>query len=276
MCVWLYDDVMRPYVIIEKRVGETPLQALELFRKKNDIPPHIPLTYAGRLDPMAEGKLLILAGEECKKRGRYNALDKAYTFEILLDIKSDTGDILGIAEEKPKSIITEYQAKHVLRNLRGGHLLPYPAFSSKTVDGLPLFVHALSGMLDAARIPQRQMRVYAASCEHVYTVQGSVLLSRITQNIRLLRTQESDTRLGHDFRKGEILARWHELLQWNKKEYTILVCRVVVSSGTYIRILAPLVASMLGTDGLAYSINRTEIGTYVSLLSGVGFWWKRL
>lgn len=276
VCVWLYDNAMKSYAIIHKSIGETPLQALELFRKKEGVSSHVLLTYAGRLDPMAEGKLLILIGEECKKRERYHALDKAYTFEILLGMTSDTGDVLGIAEEKLGSVVTDYQAKRALRNLVGGHVLPYPAFSSKTVDGLPLFEHALSGTLDRVRVPQRHMNVYAASYERMYTVQGSVLLSRITQNIRLLRPQESDTRLGRDFRKGEILARWHELLQWNKKEYTILVCRAVVSSGTYIRALAPLVARMLGTDGLAYSINRTDIGTYVSVLPGIGFWWKKL
>lgn len=267
---------MKPYVIIQKCVGETPLQALESFRKKSGISPHVPLTYAGRLDPMAEGKLLILIGGECKKRERYHALDKAYTFEILLGMTSDTGDVLGIAEEGGGSFVTDYQARQALKSLVGGHMLPYPIFSSKTVDGVPLFEHALLKTLDGVHIPQRRISVYAASYERMYTVQGSLLLSMITQKIRLLRSQDADTRLGRDFRKGEILARWHELLQWDAKEYTILVCRVVASSGTYIRILAPLVARMLGTNGLAYSIRRTDIGRYMSLLPGVGFWWKRL
>jgi len=45
----------------------------------------------------------------------------------------------------------------------------------------------------------------------------------------------------------------------------------VVSSGTYIRSLAPEIARRVGTVGLAYSIHRTEIGRYL----GFGFWLKR-
>jgi tRNA U55 pseudouridine synthase TruB len=51
---------------------------------------------------MAEGKMLILAGEACKEREKYLGLDKEYIFEILLGFKSDTKDILGIIENDKK------------------------------------------------------------------------------------------------------------------------------------------------------------------------------
>ena len=88
---------MRRYEIVEKSVGETPLQALEAFRERERLG-GIPLTYAGRLDPMASGKLLILIGDECKKRDTYTGLDKRYRFEVLFGARTDTGDILGITE----------------------------------------------------------------------------------------------------------------------------------------------------------------------------------
>ena len=86
---------MQKYAVVEKAVGETPLQALERFRALHGELDQIPMAYAGRLDPMASGKLLILIGEECKQQERYHALDKEYEFEVLFGIGSDTGDVLG-------------------------------------------------------------------------------------------------------------------------------------------------------------------------------------
>ena len=85
-------------IILNKEVGETPLFVLEKFKRKNKFYGNKKLTYAGRLDPMAEGKLLVLVGKNCNKKEKYLDLDKEYEFEILMDFKSDTQDILGISE----------------------------------------------------------------------------------------------------------------------------------------------------------------------------------
>ena len=84
------------YGTIDKHVGETPLVALERFRLAQHIPFGTPLAYAGRLDPMASGKLLILIGDECKVQEKYHSLDKEYHVEVLLGVSSDSGDVLGL------------------------------------------------------------------------------------------------------------------------------------------------------------------------------------
>jgi tRNA U55 pseudouridine synthase TruB len=68
-------------IVIHKHIGETPLEALERFRrmqieKETDLDSKrnwqiVPMTYAGRLDPMAEGELLILIGDECRNKEKY-------------------------------------------------------------------------------------------------------------------------------------------------------------------------------------------------------------
>lgn len=72
--------------LIYKHIGETPLEALERFRREQGIAADVPMTYAGRLDPMAEGLLLILLGEECKNKEKYLGLDKEYEVEVLFGI----------------------------------------------------------------------------------------------------------------------------------------------------------------------------------------------
>ena len=77
---------MKKLLTIHKEVGETPLQALIRVRKLHHIAEDVPLAYAGRLDPMAEGILLVLIGDTCKSQNEYHRLDKKYVFEMLLGI----------------------------------------------------------------------------------------------------------------------------------------------------------------------------------------------
>jgi tRNA pseudouridine55 synthase len=115
------ENVLRLY----KNPGETPLECLERFRVANPEYTNEKMTYAGRLDPMAEGVLIVLAGEECKKKDEYLGLDKEYIFEVLFGIQSDTYDILGIpkiAEKKDFDI----------KSFVGKRIQEYPAYSSRT------------------------------------------------------------------------------------------------------------------------------------------------
>ena len=61
---------MRKIILLNKREGETPLEALEVFRKRKSKQhkeyKDVKMTYLGRLDPVAEGVLLVAAGEEVK------------------------------------------------------------------------------------------------------------------------------------------------------------------------------------------------------------------
>ncbi len=63
-------------ILLNKKLGETPYQALERLRASRSDLADVALSYAGRLDPMAEGLLIILVGEECKQKGRCLGLGK--------------------------------------------------------------------------------------------------------------------------------------------------------------------------------------------------------
>lgn len=263
---------MPPYVVLEKSVGETPLHALEAYRAGSGAGRSIPMTYAGRLDPMASGKLLILIGDECKRRETYDALDKEYEFEVLLGVSSDTGDILGIAELGVEAKIEENAIAKVSRSLVGAHTLPYPSFSSKHVGGKPLFQHAL----EKTNVDKPERKMYVARIRRVgtRTLSNAEVLQDIRRRLSLLRLTPHPKRYGDDFRKPEIEARWTTLMS-TPMTYTVIRCRVIVRTGTYIRSLAALIGERLGTTALAYSIHRTKIGRYYSLGSHFGFWSKQ-
>ena len=53
---------------VYKPVGISPLDVIKLLQEKNPEYRGVSVTYAGRLDPLAEGVLLLLAGEEVHKK----------------------------------------------------------------------------------------------------------------------------------------------------------------------------------------------------------------
>jgi len=255
---------MERYVVLEKAVGETPLETLERFRASRSDLVDIPLTYAGRLDPMASGKLLVLIGEECKNQDTYRHLDKAYTVEVLLDATSDTGDILGVVKTAPP-VNYEENWQPLLDALLGPITLPYPAYSSRTVHGKPLHTWAVEGRIDEVSIPEKTSLIYALEFIQTQTIARDDLFARAVQKIALL-PPVTDLRkaLGNDFRRPEVLASWEQFSKTGapSDRYTILTISCICSSGTYMRTLADVIATAAGTRGLAFSIHRTDIGIY--------------
>lgn len=247
------------YRVVHKEVGETPLQALERLRESDATLADLPMTYAGRLDPMAEGKLLILVGDECKKRHEYLGLDKEYEYEVLLGFKSDTGDVLGIPERGTSLVPTEKKIRRVFESFVGAHRFPYPQYSSKNIA---------TENMDAEL---KLMRIYSNELSDIRMVSSSELLSYVVEKLGRLRADASDRAMQNDFRRAEILAAWESLLGHDEGSYLIAKGRAVVTSGTYIRTLSERIAEKLGTRGLALSIYRARMGRYVAL-GPLHFW----
>lgn len=268
---------MRRSVVLDKKVGETPLSTIRAWKKQNSKYLDVPASYAGRLDPMASGKLLMLLGDECKRQSSYTDLDKEYEIEVLLDIDSDTGDVLGMPKyanqkTKPdKRVLAE-----VISHERGSHMRAYPAFSSKTVNGKPLFLHTLEGGLKNIKVPEHIERIYNIKHLSSYSLSSLELAEKVSGLLDLVpRTDEPSKRLGEDFRVDNIRSQWKSLFETvQERNYTVLRLRVICGSGTYMRSLAGRIGVSLGTNALALSIRRTKIGKYTTLLNSIGFWTK--
>jgi tRNA pseudouridine(55) synthase len=261
---------MQTYVVLEKAVGETPLSCAEAWRATQPDMLGIPLSYAGRLDPMASGKLLVLIGEECKNQTSYHGLDKEYEFSVLFGISSDTQDVLGRLH-----VDTQYSTvnrtidsdvlSQVCNNLIGQITFPYPLFSAKTVQGKPLHMWTLEGRLNEIEIPTRTSRIYELELTRLETKPRQEVAAIALQKINTI-PEVTDPRkaLGADFRRTDVRADWQDVATNFSLpgEYTIAHFRCVASSGAYMRTLATVIAEKLGTTGLAYHIHRTKIGRF--------------
>lgn len=269
---------MPRYVVLEKAVGETPLAAILRYKAANPSLTDVPMAYAGRLDPMASGKLLVLLGDECKRQRVYHGLDKAYRFEVLFGVGSDTGDVLGLlsfGDYAPS--IDPAAVTQVARDLSGKQIsFPYPTFSSKTVKGKPLHVWTLENRLSEIDIPVNTTTIYKLRCVGVRAESAADIAREVRTKIETIPpVTEASKELGADFRRKDVRAAWNHFLEHFPNEtFTIATFECTASSGTYMRSLAAHIGSELGTPALAYSIERTKIGTYQRLPFGYGVWLK--
>jgi tRNA pseudouridine55 synthase len=247
---------VKKIVLINKKEGETPLEAVSLFRKKNKEYKEAKITYAGRLDPMAKGLLLLLVGDEVKNKEKYLSLDKEYEFEILFGFSTDTYDVLGKVLKKHNSAIhkieLEKKVKDSLKYFKGKFLQKYPIYSSKTVLGKPLFQYGRDG--EKVDVPEREVLVKKISFIKLRKIKKEKLSNDLIKRI---------SKVKGDFRQKEILLKWEKLLKETAlSDYFIASFKISCSSGTYVRGIANSLGERINTPALAYSIKRTKIGKY--------------
>ncbi len=247
---------MKNVICLYKEKGETPLESLRRFQSVHTEYMNVPLTYAGRLDPLAEGVLLVLAGEECKKKGEYLGLDKVYEVDILFGISTDTYDILGIIENSfiNKNLIKK-DIEGVLKSFVGVRQQKYPPYSSKTVSGKALFQWAKDGKIKQVCIPCKEVEIFSIDIMSSGYIKGSVLLKKIQTDIQ---------RVSGDFRQEKIIKKWKDFFDLKRSDINFFNTKVRVhcSSGTYMRNLAYEVGVLLGTGAVALDIKRISIGEY--------------
>ena len=243
------DRKLEKKYIVWKNLGETPLEALNRLAVELAIPKEIPLTYAGRLDPAAEGFLIILVGDECKKKEEYTKLSKTYMAEILVGVSTDSYDLLGIPSytSEAKSILKkahEYFDAHV-----GNFMQKYPPYSSKTVDGIQLHEHTRSG--NTVSIPEHEVSLVSHEDLSVEDVSSEDILVRVG---------ELTSAVTGDFRQKEIIEAWATLQLPEKLQ--LLTVTINVESGFYVRQLAEDLGRELGVGACLYSLDRIKIGEY--------------
>jgi tRNA pseudouridine55 synthase len=248
----LLSNEFRGTYLLYKQRGETLTVLLERFRTEHDLVVDTKLTYAGRLDPMAEGLVLVLAGEDRFQKDVLLGLEKTYIVEVVLGIGSDTHDPLGIVTEPVMGDIAKEEITATIEQMHSITELPYPMYSSVPVDGKPLFVHARAG--NNVEAPMKRVQIKQVT--HMTTETSSVreLADAVVKDIQKVQG---------DFRQAEIIQRWKEVAsRYGDQVLPAVTLSITASSGTYMRSLAVWMGERLGVPALALSIKRLRIGEY--------------
>lgn len=250
---------------IYKPQGVTPLQLIEKFRKSNPKYKDAKIGFAGRLDPLAHGVMLLTIGEANKEREPLLSLDKTYRFSVLLGIETDTYDYLGILKNFQVLDVAENYEKIVLDFIKrhtGKFIQPYPPFSSKTLNGTPLFKLAKRNgfkinnlrFKNSERWPTKEVEVFRFELLKEVGVCSLEISGVVLGNLKKIKGF---------FRQNRIIRQWEKFFEANpNQEFKLLTFEIDCSSGTYVRSLAHKLGQELGTGAIAFEINRTRVGNY--------------
>ncbi len=254
---------MNKVINIYKPIGLTPLQLISKLRKTRDEYKKIKIGFAGRLDPMAHGVMLLMLGDETKNRNSYLGLSKEYEFEVMLGVSTDTYDALGILSNETiqqfnnlgiSSTNLKKKINQFIKSKHGKHSQAYPPYSSKEVDGKPLFQWARENKLNEIKIPEREIEIYNFELVKILKIPAEEIHKKIISNIQSV---------DGDFRQFEIQKKWKELFKKDIfKKFIIAKFTISCSSGTYVRSLANELGQTIGTGAIAISILRTRVGKH--------------
>lgn len=259
-----------------KQRGETPLECIKRYKKAHPELKDEKFTYLGRLDPMAEGVLLVGTGEDTSqaRREEYMHLDKVYEFVVLFGFATDSYDALGkIVRVEKLDELKEIDLKKLADAYVGKREQKYPPYSSKPISHpltpsltlsegekekkeikKPLHEWARMGEIVGDQFPVKEIEIYSLKFEGLQTLNAKELFGRLLMDI---------SKVQGDFRQNEVLIQWKNILH-SMPEANVFLGKFVahVSSGTYIRVLANEMGKTLGCAALALSIKRLKVGEF--------------
>lgn len=279
---------------VYKPVGLTPSQTISELKKAKPELLNTPLTYAGRLDPMAEGLLLLLDSSIIKNKDEFLQLDKVYEAEVLLGVSTDSFDLLGIPS------LSSLRANRLsIKRSNLNHEAGIAA-SSRLIDATPGLSSSLSPESSSLRVEDLAMTetlksfvgqttlplppysspplngkpLFVHAQAGTITAENSPTRTTTIHSLGLdgMQTVSSEELLTYikthvpevqgDFRTEDIIGAWQNVLD-NKTEFTSIKLTAHVSHGTYIRSLAYILGKTLGAGACVYKLKRTKVGPFI-------------
>ncbi len=238
-------------VLYTKKYGETLARMRERFLREHKEFEDEKITYAGRLDPLASGLIPILTGADVHKKESYLNCDKTYRMDFVLGLSTDTGDVLGMLSSLCFNEV-DISDDLVVEPYLGKQQQTYPVFSSKTVEGKPLWLWAREGGLDERKIPKREVELFSLKQVGKEVVTKEDFAKKVFDAISLVHG---------DFRQQEIYEKWEEYFRVSTRDsFCIYRVEARVSSGFYMRSLAEKIGKAYGCGGVSLHIERIAFG----------------
>ncbi len=236
--------------VLDKPVGPTAAQALAALRSVDLSLVGVKLGHAGRLDPMAEGLLTVLVGEETRDVHAHRSQPKTYEIDVLFGVATDSFDELGLVTALAPTAIDGGAIERECAAFVGPYVQRYPPFSQARVDGRSLIALSRAGVV--VERPTAEREVYEITLLGVESADGAAVSERARRRVALVRG---------DFRQGAIADRWAAAMEAHRaSRFTVASLRVHCSAGTYMRALADDLGAAMGVPAVASRIRRTRAG----------------
>ena len=238
--------------IIYKEAGYTMNQIIIPYKNENNK-----LCFAGRLDPMARGKVILLYDNECKNIDKYKNLKKTYQFEIIIGIQTDSDDPLGIIEMNIVNAINNANCSNIYNQIyndiksnisRNTFIQKFHHYSSKCIDGKPLWYYKKNNIVIDS--PTHIVSIYDYKINDIKSYDFDQWITKITNQIKTIDAK-------CDFNQDFIINQW--IKSDNIKYICSIPITLSVSSGFYIRQFVRDLSDKIKLPLMTFDINRTDI-----------------
>ncbi len=216
----------------------------------------VPVAHTGTLDPMAEGVIVLLTGEERFKKRELAGWQKEYEFEVTFGLDTDTYDLMGLIGQTDFDFeLNEKDLDETLKEFPKNYQQAYPPFSAKKISGKPLHYYAQMNTLHTIQMPTLSANIYELEKISIGEVNIQQLYEHATSKIKKVEGM---------FRQEDILKNWDLFLSQTppSTKFNTATLRAVVSRGVYVRTLAVDIAQKLNTVALVSNLIRTKNGDF--------------
>mgnify|MGYP001201409336 CR=1 FL=1 len=238
-------------MLVYKPAGIEGTQIADFYKKKLNKKK---VTLCGKLDIMAQGLLLLLFDDDCKKMKQNLSHDKIYKFRILWGIQTDTDDPLGIIQNTyPINSIDNSFINNHLSSFIGTYQQKFHIYSAITASNSSGERHKLWKWAKLQRLEEINIPSKAVSVKYIKLLNTSNVSLQYVKNSILNKIEN----IKGDYRQETIKKQW---LDFNKNNnFYITDFEAYVSTGFYIRQFVRDFSNKTGICGLAFSIDRTSI-----------------
>ena len=212
-------------------------------------------THTGTLDPLAEGVVIVLTGEDRFQKSTFSEWKKQYHFKIAFGVSTDSHDLLGkitaTADTVPPVTELKTQLTSWLQHHQGTWQQTVPAFSARRVDGQSSFELAKQNV----DIPTQAKEVTLfANKVHNQTALSAPQLSQ--QAIAAINT------VSGDFRQQELLEQWQQFPTQTSITFPEFSVSVTTSKRLYVRGIVRDIGQNFSVPAVTTTIIRTANGEY--------------
>ena len=216
-------------------------------------------SHTGTLDPMAEGVVVVLLGEDRHKKYEYASWVKEYEFEVVLGLGTDSFDGLGLVTDVDFDAVGGLDLgadviDEVLVGFLGDYEQSVPPYSAIKVGGKPLHWYARCGELEGVKLPVRKGTVLDIELLDI----GEVVLGDLVGYL-----EDVIGKIEGDLRQEEVVEGWQQHLEKHGNlPLKTMKIRVQTTKGLYIRRLSQDICEKLGVYGFVSRLVRTKNGVF--------------
>ena len=242
---------------IWKPYGITSIQFIKNYQKENKIEK---ITCAGRLDPLAQGQLLILTESHTKDMKKYLTHNKIYKFDMVLGIETESHDCLskivennGVKEEINEDNILNKLDKFISQY----KIQKFPLVSSFVIKHLSLkktlWWFYMNGYKNI-ELPEKEIKIHDYKVISIEKEENDKLTNKFIDRIEKI----TDSILQKNLNIENIINQWKKKRN-DKRTYIVVKIELNVSSGFYIRRFCHDFGKYINTGGIALDITRIEL-----------------